>query len=652
MSTGPLAQGITVHDSWRRELAGSLDRYGQWLSEAGLEHAASTLRIDAMRRRLKDDRITVAFVAEFSRGKSELINAIFFPDYGQRVLPSSVGRTTMCPTELMYDPGRPASIRLLPIETRLRDTSLAELRDDASAWQEIAIQPGDRDSVTAAFAHVRETRLVSPKEAAALGLWRDDDAGAALEPDPLGRLEIPRWRHAIANIPDPLLAMGLVVIDTPGLNALGNEPELTLNLIPGADAVLFVLAADTGVTRSDIQVWRDHIGATHSAGRFVVLNKIDGLWDDLRDDVQIEIEIARQVSSVSMALGISPERVFPVSAQKGLVARVRGEAGMLRRSRLPDLERALSCELVAQRRTLVRERVRREFDELVSLVGGVLVVRRRGIAEQLSELEGLRGKNRGVVEQMTARIRVERSGFELSVRRLQALRAVVDRHAGDLHATVGIESLRRHVRGAREVMRSSNFSVGLRDGMASLVAASRCDFVEVGRMVEEVSGLMEAMYRVFATEHELSLGAPMPFSSHRYLDEIGRVEALYRREFGARSLVTTEKWALVRRFFESVAARIREIYENARREIEAWLRAVLAPIEGQVGEHQVRLRRRLDSVRRVIDASGSLNERIADIELARAHVDSLLVQATCVVDEVRAVLDRSAVEQAESAQAQ
>ena len=33
------------------------------------------------------------------------------------------------------------------------------------------------------------------------------------------------------------------------LNAIGTEPELTLNLIPNAHAVLFILAADTGVTK-------------------------------------------------------------------------------------------------------------------------------------------------------------------------------------------------------------------------------------------------------------------------------------------------------------------------------------------------------------------------------------------------------------------
>jgi hypothetical protein len=39
---------------------------------------------------------------------------------------------------------------------------------------------------------------------------------------------VPAWRHAVINYPHPLLKRGLVVIDTPGLNAIGAEPELTL----------------------------------------------------------------------------------------------------------------------------------------------------------------------------------------------------------------------------------------------------------------------------------------------------------------------------------------------------------------------------------------------------------------------------------------
>jgi hypothetical protein len=64
--------------------------------------------------------------------------------------------------------------------------------------------------------------------------------------DANGLVEVPKWRHALINIAHPLLKQGLVILDTPGLNAIGAEPELTVNLIPQAHAVVFILAADTG----------------------------------------------------------------------------------------------------------------------------------------------------------------------------------------------------------------------------------------------------------------------------------------------------------------------------------------------------------------------------------------------------------------------
>ena len=96
-------------------------------------------------------------------------------------------------------------------------------------------------------------------EAKALGFWHDDAPEDNPMVDAEGKVEVPRWRHALINIAHPLLKQGLVILDTPGLNAIGAEPELTVNLIPQAHAVVFILAADTGVTKSDLSIWREHL---------------------------------------------------------------------------------------------------------------------------------------------------------------------------------------------------------------------------------------------------------------------------------------------------------------------------------------------------------------------------------------------------------
>src|SRR5437762_7384977 len=97
------------------------------------------LEVEELLHRLHQDKLIVAFVAEYSRGKSELINAIFFADFGARLLPATAGRTTMCRTELLYDPERPPSLQLLPIETRLKDETIDAFRSFPDEWTTFAL---------------------------------------------------------------------------------------------------------------------------------------------------------------------------------------------------------------------------------------------------------------------------------------------------------------------------------------------------------------------------------------------------------------------------------------------------------------------------------------------------------------------------------
>src|SRR5450432_1763474 len=304
-----LAARFEVYSDWRRRLSTGVSRLHEWLSEQELADAQTDLGIQQLLERLHQDQLVVAFVAEFSRGKSELINAIFFADFGQRLLPSAAGRTTMCPTELLYDSTRPPSIRLLPIETRARDGTVTEFKNYADEWVTLSLDMSSADKMSEVLSQVSQTKRVPVALARRYGLHDDGDVLSQSANVDDKAVDIPTWRHAVINFPHPLLQQGLVILDTPGLNAIGTEPELTLNLLPNAHAVLFLLAADTGVTKTDIEVWRDHLVGENQAskeGRLVILNKIDGLWDELRTATEIEAEISRQVRNSAELLAIPP----------------------------------------------------------------------------------------------------------------------------------------------------------------------------------------------------------------------------------------------------------------------------------------------------------------------------------------------------------
>src|SRR5215472_9959200 len=425
MQSRELAVRFEAYSDWRRRLSAGISGLHEWLSQQELADAQTDLQVQRLLERLHQDKLVVAFVAEFSRGKSELINAIFFADFGQRLLPSAAGRTTMCPTELLYDPTRPPSIRLLPIETRSRDGTVAEFKNYADEWVTLALDLSSADKMSEVLSQVSHTKRVPVALARKYGLYDDGDPLAVDTAADGGAIDIPCWRHAIINFPHPLLQQGLVILDTPGLNAIGTEPELTLNLLPNAHAVLFILAADAGVTRTDIDVWQNHlVGAdpTTRMGRLVVLNKIDSMWDDLKSGEEVDGEIDRQMRSSAQILGIPPAQVFAVSAQKALLAKVNGDDALLARSRIPILEQALSKELIPAKREIVGSATRSEVRGLSSTVRPILDARIAGIREQLAELRGLRGKNEDVVEHMMDRIKQEKELYERGMQRYSALR--------------------------------------------------------------------------------------------------------------------------------------------------------------------------------------------------------------------------------------
>ncbi|MDV7393730.1 dynamin family protein, partial [Arthrospira platensis SPKY1] len=148
---------------------------------------------------------------------------------------------------------------------------------------------------------VTHTTHVSAGQAHAMGLLGDESHPKQAE----ALVEVPKWRHAMLNIDLPLLRQGLVVIDTPGLNAVGVEPELTLGLLNQVDAVVFVLAADLGVSQSDLDMWQNHLlpPSETQHNRLAVLNKIDILWDDLTPEVDIAHQLLEQKSLVMQCLG-------------------------------------------------------------------------------------------------------------------------------------------------------------------------------------------------------------------------------------------------------------------------------------------------------------------------------------------------------------
>ena len=616
-------QEFDEHGAWRKQFALRLKLMSEWLSDHDLLEAGVRERLDQLHVQVKNDKIMVAFVAEFSRGKSELINAVFFAGYGRRIMPASAGRTTMCPTELGYDAEIPPCLRLLPIETRLQSKSLLDWRNSTAKWERVDLDVNDPQQLARAIQKVAEVRRVSRSEAAALGFWNDElpDDNPPVGAD--GLVEVPKWRHALINMAHPLLKQGLVILDTPGLNAIGAEPELTVSLLPQAHAVVFILAADTGVTKSDLAIWRQHITglADGQATRLVVLNKIDTMWDALSSPEQVQLQVASQRTDSADVLGLSPRQVIAVSAQKGLLAKVSRDDKLLQASNLMELEAALGSDILGQRRQILGAAVASGVQALRQETGRLVHTRARDLVEQVQELEGLRGKNTGVIKQMRLRIEQEQADFDASGAKIQAVRSVHLRLLKDLFALLGTTQLKTHVSALARALKQPGIKLGVRRAYGNTFEHLRADLLRADQLANEIQSMLEGSFKNLNAEYGFSLQPPTPPQLTQYLKDLELIEKSHLQYLSLGNALRLAQPEFAERLARALMSRLRVVYETAVNSVELWNKSAAAQLDAQLRERRRNFSRRIEAVSRIQQAASGLDDRIRELQAQQAQLN-------------------------------
>ncbi len=226
-------------------------------------------------------------VGEFSRGKSTLINAML----GRRLLPA-----------------------------RLRPTTSTLIR----------VRHGAHDAV-----EVLKDGVVTP--------WTMEKLPEVTSVG--GQASGVREVHIAVDV--PLLADGVEIVDTPGVNDLSTlREDITLAHLPDADAAIFVLDAKACFTDSERRFLTTSVLASNVARIFFVVNKLDQL-DPPYNAADIDDLRARVLGIVGPLV---PEpRVFMLAARPALEGSLMGDDDLRARSGLPDFLGALGRFLVEER---------------------------------------------------------------------------------------------------------------------------------------------------------------------------------------------------------------------------------------------------------------------------------------------------------------
>lgn len=580
MDVRALHRQMTQYNRWKRQLDERLQRFDTWGTSHQMLSPDVQRTLQKARNLLRGDSFTIACVGEFSRGKTELINALLYTEGGRRLLPSQPGRTTMCPTEIFWDTHSPVNcVRLLPIETRRTNTSLQNFKRIPQNWVTVAFDPHNHEQTRAAINQVSASKWVMPADALKLGFAMDELG----DRDENGRVAVPAWRHALISLDHPLLRQGLRIVDTPGLNALGNEPELTLKTLPEAQAILFLMSADAGVTASDMTIWREHVQTLRDeqcTAVLALLNKIDSLWDDLQSpaDVNASIEEIRQVTAKQLKL--SPDQVIAISAKQGLLGKVGRNLPQLERSNFPQLERKLADVVLHSQQQIIGHRLVGDSYEMI-------INTRNSLAQRLTECEteinvlrtAAPQEAADTLQQLRDTIRQTHHQYHKQALSLRTSQRLLESQRVALLAPVSSGLLEQQINSAHRNLAQSWTTLGLARAIGNFFDDVDSSLQHVEREIDRANRVLVSIYQ--RPEHNLTGEDLMMRHLLKIHNQRRQLRQLHKRaddfRFSLNTLLT-RKGALINRFINTLVQEVRNTYQDLNTHIGQWLQEALTPL--------------------------------------------------------------------------
>ena len=647
MTKAAITERLADLHSWRYGLGGQITRVldflrtHEFLSE---NLAAALTKAGAL---VANERVTITFVADTSRGKSELINALFFADLGRKLLPSGPGRTTRCVTELRFNRDLKTGLRLLPIETRESPNRLTELLDDPNQWRDIYFDADNAESMGRALAALSETKRISLRDAVAWGLH--GEAVAAPEDGDAALVDVPRWRYAVVNFPHPLLDAGLVIIDTPGFAALALEPELLRERLPNSDALVMLLDIVDGVTKSDLAMWKDHLGNAVNLRervkeseadetkqlRMVVLNKIDTL-DVAKHDDPVESnrallrEIDRRVRETADLLRIDPMRVIALSARQGLMGKLADDKDQAMKSRLYQLEQNLGTNLPRNRQLVLTNEVLTTLSNALETAQTALDSQRFDTLSGLNRLSLLREKNEKLMRSVMSQAGARHDRVDAALKEVRSLKPIQARLGEELVALVAVGTARIEADRAKTSIAGSLLSANTVETVRNYFTSVGARLTATEQKIEEIRTLFKTVGEKMFDEFSLGKYEVHPFPTQRFYTELEKARAKSDAEFTkASNLMVRRGGSLTEQFEDLIVSRVIHIFEIASRETASWTRGLYTSLERPLLEVRDQTQQRVGSIEQIKVAELDLAERIAELQ---ARMDTLKKKHSALAD--------------------
>ncbi len=616
-----LEQRIAQFTDWRVKLVTAIDEFRAWQDTYGQADIEQTLRIYDLVEGLRNDRIRLAFLGESAEDKIGLINALLFSDLPGGLLPLGPGSEFLCATEIFHDPSESPFVRVLPMETRKRQDSIAALRRSPIEWITMRLNPDSPESTAEAMRSLVESRTVGIDEAKSLNLTNVERSGDAVS--------IPAWRYALINMPHPMLKSGLIVLYSPGLQMLSAEPEIALRMASSAQSILMVLGSE--LTPGARDVWKQYAQSSQ-AHKFVALDTAAGAN-------------LSAVERVSQTLEIPVANVFPIAIKQAVAERLARQEKPDHAGGIERLEHMHAEKLVPDRQALLLSSVAKEIGPLVLSARQAVAARFIATIKEMQDLTSTSGKNRSIAQEMLTRLETERKTYQKSVAAFNVTYSDLMAKGQELLAALHDERIEEILSHDKEFIEGAWTTAGMWKNMQGLFAYFTLQVEKILNYAVKLKEAVDGIYQQFHENFGLAKLNSPPLILEKHL------EAMHTLEENARSFchdpinIATYQNFMVKKFYDGLVEEARQQFELTRLDTERWLRGALGPLNGQIMERQNLMLKRVENLRNLKDNLTSVQERIKQLDQQRLSLKKQGEQ----LDQLRADLALSAPTAAKAA---
>ncbi len=320
----PLNDGSSGGMTKKAGLLGQLGKLSRLLSPQFPDLAP---HIEALTKKIQDEKFNLVVVGQFKRGKSTLVNALI----GEAILPTAVVPLTSIVTILRYGPVEEI------IATFTNGTREVISRDELPEYVTEKRNPQN----------VRKVQSVD------------------------------------IELPVAFLEGGVQLVDTPGVGSIySHNTDAANHFLPESDATIFLMTADQPLSIGEVEFLRNV--REHVTKIFFVLNKMDMLTEA---EGQEAAEFIRDSLSKEMSVDKESIRLFLLSSKTALKARLTRDEQLEEKSSIRTLEKSLGDFLAGEKSKVLVNVAARRARKIAAEASTLAKLRLKAYSESAESLQ-------------------------------------------------------------------------------------------------------------------------------------------------------------------------------------------------------------------------------------------------------------------------